>query len=84
MRGPMQIFPAGTNYREKGRMRYDGWNDWIVQRGKACDDSPSVFSPLPVSPDPVDKYLEQSSVTYVMPRSLAAEGATEHNKPGGK
>lgn len=35
-----------------------------------------------VSPDPVDKYLEQSSVTYVMPRSLAAEGATEHNKPG--
>ncbi|XP_062921206.1 death effector domain-containing protein [Mobula hypostoma] len=35
-----------------------------------------------VSPDPVDKYLEQSSVTYLVPRSLAAEGATEHNKPG--
>ncbi|XP_069797275.1 death effector domain-containing protein isoform X1 [Narcine bancroftii] len=35
-----------------------------------------------VSPDPVDKYLEQNSVTYVMPRSLAAEGGAEPNKPG--
>ncbi|XP_072420805.1 death effector domain-containing protein [Chiloscyllium punctatum] len=33
-----------------------------------------------VSPDPVDKYLEDTSVTYVMPRTLASSGAPECGK----
>ncbi|XP_020380645.1 death effector domain-containing protein [Rhincodon typus] len=33
-----------------------------------------------VSPDPVDKYLEDTSVTYVMPRTLASTGAAECGK----
>ncbi|XP_067837272.1 death effector domain-containing protein [Heptranchias perlo] len=34
-----------------------------------------------VSPDPVDKYLEDTSVTYVMPRTLAANTGSEYGKP---
>ncbi|XP_067884341.1 death effector domain-containing protein [Heterodontus francisci] len=33
-----------------------------------------------VSPDPVDKYLEDTSVTYVMPRTLAATRGAEYGK----
>ncbi|XP_072354380.1 death effector domain-containing protein isoform X2 [Scyliorhinus torazame] len=35
-----------------------------------------------VSPDPVDKYLEDTSVTYVMPRTLAATRGGDYGKSG--
>uniref|UniRef100_UPI00398F8A22 death effector domain-containing protein-like n=1 Tax=Pristiophorus japonicus TaxID=55135 RepID=UPI00398F8A22 len=35
-----------------------------------------------VSPDPVDKYLEDTSLTYVMPRKLTATGSPEYDKTG--